>query len=179
MLQALIVANDKQPPSALRDHKSLRASRAQARIEAEVLALYIAGWSEADPDKIADATAAEFVLDDAFVGKFSSHTLPKYFEILRSRFGVTTPTAQKDLAFALRGPMDGPSGEPIRQYWREAPHLGLTGVTWIAVTPRGIVADSVAYDLNMACEILRSGQTSFQMQCENRPIDNYKIAPTN
>jgi hypothetical protein len=178
MLQALIVPS-KQPPVARRDHKSLCGSRAQARIEAEVLALYVAGWSEADPDKIADATAAEFVLDDAFLGRFSSHTLPNYFEILRSRFGATAPTAQKDLAFALRGPMDGPSGEPMRQYWREAPRLGLTGVTWIAVTPRGIVADSVAYDLNMACEILRSSQASFQLRCESKPINSSKIRPTN
>jgi hypothetical protein len=178
MLQALIVPS-KQPPIARREHKSLCASRAQARIEAEVLALYIAGWSEADPDKIVDATAAEFVLDDAFLGRFSSHALPKYFEILRSRFGATAPTAQKDLAFALRGPMDGPSCEPIRQFWREAPHLGLTGVTWIAVTPRGIVADSVAYDLNMACEILRSSRASFQVHCESRPINRSRITPTN
>ena len=159
MLQALIVPS-KQPPTARRDYTSLRASRARGRIEAEILALYIAGWSEADPHKIADATAAEYVLDDAFVGRFSSRSLPKYFEILRSRFGATAPTAQNDLAFALRGPLDGSSAEPIHRYWREAPHLGLTGVTSITVTPRGVVADAVAYDLNMACEILRSGSSS-------------------
>src|SRR5262249_53155266 len=62
MLQALIVPS-KQPPTARRDYTSLRASRARGRIEAEILALYIAGWSEADPHKIADATAAEYVLD--------------------------------------------------------------------------------------------------------------------
>ena len=164
MLQALLVPS-RQPPTARRDHRSLRASRAQSRIEAEALALYIAGWSEADPHKIADATAAEYVLDDAFVGRFSGYALPRYFEILRSRFGATAPTAQKDLAFALRGPMDGPS--PVRQYWREAPRLGLTGVSGIAVTPRGIVADTVAYDLNVACEILRSGKSSFEARCAN------------
>jgi len=162
MLQALMVPS-KRPPTARRDHRSRRASRAQGRIEAEALALYIAGWSEANPRKIADATAAEYVFDDAFVGRFSGYALPKYFEILRSRFGATAPTAQKDLAFALRGPMDGPS--PVRQYWREAPRLGLTGVSCIAVTPRGIVADTVAYDLNMACEILRSGKSSFEVMC--------------
>lgn len=175
MLQALTVPS-KQPPIARRDHN---CSRAQTRIEAEVLALYIAGWSEADPVKIADATAAEFVLDDALVGRFSSDALPRYFEILRSRFGATAPTAQKDLAFQLRGPMDGSSGEPLRQYWREAPRLGLTGVTWIAVTPRGILADSVAYDLNMACEILRSARTSFQLQCKNKPINSCTITSIN
>jgi hypothetical protein len=158
MLQALIVPS--KPRTARRDYTSLRATRARAKIEAEVLALYIAGWSEADPHKIAEATAAEYVLDDAFVGRFSSHSLPKYFEILRSQFGATAPTAQKDLAFALRGPLDGSSAEPIRRYWREVPHLGLTGVTSITVTPRGIAADLVAYDLNMACEILRSGSSS-------------------
>jgi hypothetical protein len=156
MLPALIIPG--KQPTPRHEHKSLRAPRTEGIIEAELLALYIAGWSEADPDKIADATAAEYVLNDAFVGRFSSYTLPKYFEILCSRFGVTAPTAQKDLAFALRGPMDGPSGELVRQYSREAPRLGLTGVTWIVVTPRGILADSVAYDLNMACEMLRSGQ---------------------
>jgi hypothetical protein len=164
MLQSLIVPS-RQPPTARRYYTYLRPSGTQGRIEAEVLALYIAGWSEADPYKIADATASEYVLEDAMVGRFSSHMLGKYFEILRSRFGTTAPTAQKDVAFELRGPMDGPSGAPSRQYWREAPRLGLTGVTGITVTPRGVAADSVAYDLNMACEILRSGQSSFEIQC--------------
>jgi hypothetical protein len=161
MFQSLIVPS-RQPPATRRHYTYLRPSGTQSKIEAEVLALYIAGWSEADPHKIADATASsEYVLEDALVGKFSSHTLAKYFEILRSRFGTTAPTTQKDLAFELRGPMDGPSDEPIRQYWREAPRLGLTGVTWITVTPRGVAAESVAYDLNLACEIVRSGQSSF------------------
>jgi hypothetical protein len=164
MLQSLVVSS-RQPPVARRHDTYRRPSGTQGRIEAEALALYIAGWAEADPHKIADATASEYVLEDAMVGRFSSHTLAKYFEALRSRFGTTAPTAQKELAFELRGPIDGPSGEPIRQYWREAPRLGLTGVTWITVTPRGVAADSVAYDLNLACEIIRSGQSSFEMQC--------------
>jgi hypothetical protein len=40
-------------------------------------------------------------------------------------------------------------------YWREAPHLGLTGHSEIVVTHRGIVSEAVAYDLNIACEMLR------------------------
>jgi hypothetical protein len=155
MLQALIVPRGHASTARL-DHERARASRAQGKIEAEILALYIAGWLEADPLKIANATVAEYVLDDTFVGSFSGHTLPQYFEILRSRFGVTAPTAHKDLAFTLRGPMAGPNCGPIRQYWREAPLLGLTGVTRIAVTPNGVAAEMVTYELNMACEILRT-----------------------
>lgn len=153
--QAPIVPH-KRVPTPRSDHVFTRASRTLGRIEAELLTLYITGWSEADPSKIADATAAGYVLDDAFVGRFSSHDLPQYFEILCSRFGATAPTAQKDLVFTLFGPMDGPSGEPIRQYWREAPRLGLTGVTRITVTPKGIAADRIAYDINMALAILQT-----------------------
>ena len=47
------------------------------------------------------------------------------------------------------------TGHCWREFWREAPALGLTGVARIAVTPKGIVADAVAYDLNMATEVLR------------------------
>jgi hypothetical protein len=44
----------------------------------------------------------------------------------------------QDLAFTLRGPMLGPCDAARRQYWREAPLLGLTGHSEIALTERGI-----------------------------------------
>ena len=38
---------------------------------------------------------------------------------------------------------------------REAPRLGLTGITFITLGARGVLAEKVAYDLNLASEILR------------------------
>ena len=40
------------------------------------------------------------------------------------------------------------------QFWREAPRIGLTGVAEIEIGERGVVAERVAYDLNLASEIL-------------------------
>jgi len=41
------------------------------------------------------------------------------------------------------------------QFWREAPRIGLTGIARIEVGERGVSADCVAYDLNMASDLLR------------------------
>ena len=38
---------------------------------------------------------------------------------------------------------------------RQAPGLGLTGTSEIILGPHGIVAERVAYDLNLACGQLR------------------------
>jgi hypothetical protein len=38
---------------------------------------------------------------------------------------------------------------------REAPRLGLTGITFITIGDRGIIAERVAYDLNLAMDVLR------------------------
>jgi len=115
------------------------------------LALYIAGWSEVDQAKIADATSEGYEFHDPLVGRFSKRTLPQYFALLRSRFAAAGLVRTGDLAFTLRGPMQSVPGE----YWREAPFLGLSGVARITVTPQGVAAETVAYDLNMACETLR------------------------
>ena len=40
------------------------------------------------------------------------------------------------------------------QYWREAPQIGLTGVTEIEIGERGVAAERVAYDLNLASDVL-------------------------
>ena len=37
---------------------------------------------------------------------------------------------------------------------------GLTGVTRIVLSEQGVVAESVAYDLNMACAVLRDAPSS-------------------
>ena len=43
------------------------------------------------------------------------------------------------------------------QFWREAPRIGLTGVAEIEIGERGITAERVAYDLNLAFDILCRG----------------------
>jgi hypothetical protein len=166
MLQALDIHTPEFPLSTLRRTPLAARSRTRTwrqathgRTEAELLALYIAGWSEADPRKIADAAAVDYAFEDPLIGRFCRHSLAEYLEIVRGRFSISGATARKDLAFILRGPTEGVAGKRTgncwREFWREAPALGLTGVARIAVTPKGIVGDAVAYDLNMATETLR------------------------
>jgi signal transduction histidine kinase len=64
------------------------------------------------------------------------------------------------MAFFLRGPMDARSNE--LQFWREAPRIGLTGIARIEVGERGVSAECVAYDLNVASDLLRNGSTNPQ-----------------
>lgn len=167
MLQALMVPHPQdfplpalgRAPLAARTRTRAWRHGAKGRSEAQLLALYIAGWAEADPRKIAEAAAADYAFEDALVGRFCRHSLAEYFDILRTRFAVSGPIARKHLAFTLRGPMESPTARRVghcwREFWREAPGLGLTGVARIAVTPRGIVADAASYDLNLATDTLR------------------------
>jgi hypothetical protein len=75
---------------------------------------------------------------------------------LQSRFAVAgVAGARRDLGFSLRGPMTGAAHANGRQYWREAPLLGLTGLAKITVRCGRVLAEEVAYDLNLACETLR------------------------
>src|SRR5262245_57942794 len=113
MLQALnIRAQEIQLPTprtplAARSRTRSWRPATRGRTEAELLALYIAGWSETDPRKIADAAAVDYAFEDALVGRFCRHSLAEYLEIVRGRFAISGPTARKDLAFTLRGPMTG------------------------------------------------------------------------
>jgi hypothetical protein len=131
-----------------------------------MLARYLEGWAEVDPAKIADATAENYDFYDPLVGCYSRRTLPQYFALLRSRFAAAGVARVQDLAFTLRGPMSGRFNAARRQYWREASQLGLTGISEISVTHRGVAAEAVAYDLNLATDTLqgyptqRPGQTS-------------------
>jgi hypothetical protein len=161
MLQALDIRTQEFPLPTL--HRTDLAARSrtrtwrqvtQGKTEGELLALYIAGWSEADPLKIADAAAADYAFEDPLVGRFCRHSLAEYLEIVRGRFGISGATARKDIGFKLNGPCER-TGHCWREFYREAPALGLTGITRIAMTSKGIVADAVAYDLNMATEVLR------------------------
>ena len=120
-----------------------------------MLVRYLEGWAEADPAKIADATAENYEFYDPLVGCYSRRTLPQYFALLRSRFAAAGVARVQDLAFTLRGPMSGPFNAARRQYWRESFHLGLTGISEILVTHRGVAAEAVAYDLNLATDTLQ------------------------
>ena len=117
---------------------------------------YLEGWAEANPAKIFAATAHGYRFDDPLVGAFSRWSFPVYFEHLRGRFARAGAVAAGDFAFAIHGPMDGPRRRGRLKFFREAPRLGLTGVTVITVGERGIVAESVAYDLNLAADVLRN-----------------------
>jgi hypothetical protein len=123
--------------------------------EGSIRAIYLRGWSEADPTKIFSATADGYEFYDPYVGRFSRHTLTQYFAVLRARLSVGRVLRCPELAFNLRGPMQSRASEASEQYWREAPMLGLTGTSSIAVTHTGVVSETVAYDLNIACDWLR------------------------
>jgi hypothetical protein len=115
---------------------------------------YLKGWAEANPDKILAATAHEFRFDDPLVGLFSRWSFTAYFDSLRSRFARAGPIAARDLAFFIRGPMDGSPRLGQLTFFREAPRLGLTGITLITIGERGVTAEAVAYDLNPALDVL-------------------------
>ena len=117
------------------------------------LVRYITGWAQADPTMIAGAAIDEYQFHDPLVGMFTGQRLSRYFEFLHAQFdcdGVRTQAA-----FYLRGPMDG-CAQGEFTFFREAPQLGLIGIARILVGPRGVMSETVAYDLNMATEMLRS-----------------------
>ena len=51
------------------------------------------------------------------------------------------------------GPMDGPLSRGRLKFFREAPRLGLTGISFITIGEHGVIAESVAYDLNLALAV--------------------------
>ena len=97
--------------------------------------------------KISLVTAIALIL--AGVG-----VLHKYVDLLRDRISYTGTISRRELAFFLQGPMKPRSHKEI-QFWREAPRIGLTGVAEIEIGDRGIAAERVAYDLNLASDISR------------------------
>jgi hypothetical protein len=117
---------------------------------------YLEGWAEANPAKIFAATAHGYRFDDPLVGGFSRWSFPVYFEHLRGRFARAGANTEKDFVFVIHGPMDGPRRRGRLKFFREAPRLGLSGITFITVHDRGVVAESVAYDLNLASDALRN-----------------------
>lgn len=119
------------------------------------LECYLEGWAEANLVKIITATAPGYSFCDPLIGDFSCWTLHDYFDALRKRLSVSGEIQKTDLAFSLQGPIDR-SPDGVIRFWREAPRIGLTGISEIHVSERGVVAERVAYDLNLASDLLRS-----------------------
>ena len=117
-----------------------------------LLDCYLEGWAEANLVKILAATSPDYRFHDPFVGSFSRWSLHEYFDRVQRRLARSGAVGPQDLAFFLRGPMDASSNE--LQFWREAPRIGLTGVAWIEIGRLGVSAEHVAYDLNVASDLL-------------------------
>ena len=116
------------------------------------LVRYITGWSQANPAMIAGAVIDGYRFHDPLVGEFTGQRLSHYFEFLHAQLECDGVRAQP--AVYLHGPMDG-CAQGEFTFFREAPQLGLTGIASITVGPRGVKTETVAYDLNMATEMLR------------------------
>ena len=114
---------------------------------------YIGGWAETDLEKILKATAPSYRFTDPFVGSFDARSLHKYFDLVQDRLSCTGAISRRELAFFLQGPMNLRSPQEL-QFWREAPRIGLTGVAEIEIGEQGVVAERVAYDLNLASDML-------------------------
>jgi hypothetical protein len=122
-----------------------------------MLKCYLEGWAEANSAKILAATAPGYHFRDPFVGSFFRPTLHEYFDLLQDRLSRAGVMRLADVAFFLNGPMGRPSEGGGLQFWREAPRIGLTGVTEIEVREQGVIAERVVYDLNLASDTLRRG----------------------
>ena len=127
--------------------------RDQNANRASPLDRYIEGWAQTDLEKILGATAPNYRFTDPFVGSFDRRSLHKYFDLLQDRLSCTGVIRRRELGFSLQGPM-GPRLHKELQFWREAPRIGLTGVAQIEIGERGVEAERVAYDLNLASDIL-------------------------
>jgi hypothetical protein len=131
-----------------------------------LLDCYLKGWAEPNLAKILAATTRDYRFHDPFVGSFSRWSLQEYFERVENALSRLGEIGLEDMAFFLSGPMNARSNE--LQFWREAPRIGLTGIAWIEVGERGVSAECVAYDLNMASDLLRSGSTTCRSTCSQK-----------
>jgi hypothetical protein len=135
--------------------QSLERARDRKASRPSLFDRYIEGWAEADVGKILDGTAPSYRFTDPFVGSFSGRSLYDYFDVLQDRLSRAGAISRPDLAFFLCGPMERRSHLTGLQFWREAPRLGLTGVSEIEIGRLGMISERVAYDLNLASDMLR------------------------
>jgi hypothetical protein len=142
------------PRMAKLQHRERKAGRTSP------LDRYLEGWAKLDLEEIVDATAACYCFRDPFVGIFSRWSLHEYFGVLMHRCSRAGAVNLCDIAFELHGPMERPSHLGGIWFWREAPRIGLTGITQIEVGEHGVIGESVAYESNLACDMLRPGPRS-------------------
>ncbi len=121
---------------------------------------YLEGWAKADLVKILAATAPGYAFCDPLIGSFSRRSLHDYFGLLQDRLCRAGVIKRLDIAFFLSGPMLAASRQGELQFWREAPRIGLTGTSMIEVSQEGVLTESVAYDLNLASDLLRCSSRS-------------------
>lgn len=133
---------------------STSRTQEQAASGNALLDCYLEGWAEANPLKIMLVTDPGYQFKDPLVGLFCRTSLPRYFHLLRTKFADAGVTRQRDVGFVLRGISNSPSSEGASQFYREAPELGLTGVATITIGRRGLIAERVAYDSNLALHVL-------------------------
>ena len=142
-------------PRTLRERLLVARAREENRTGNALFSRYLEGWAEANPAKILDAVTANYRFQDPLVGTFTTRSLSQYFDILQARCARAGTIMPQDCAFFLRGPMDEPLPWGELQFWREAPRIGLTGIVRIKFTAAGVTAENVAYDLNVASDLLR------------------------
>jgi hypothetical protein len=130
-------------------------AREQKASRTSPLDRYLEGWAKLNLEEIVDATAAGYCFCDPLVGTFSRWSLPEYFDVLMYGCSRAGAVKRRDVAFELHGPMEGLSHLGGVWFWREAPRIGLTGVTQIKVGEQGVIGESVAYEGNLASDTLR------------------------
>jgi len=130
-------------------------AREQKVSQTSPLDRYLEGWARLNLEEIVDATAAGYCFRDPLVGTFSRWSLPEYFDVLMRGCSRAGAVRRRDVAFELHGPMEGLSHLGGIWFWREAPRIGLAGVTQIKVGAQGVIGESVAYEGNLASEMLR------------------------
>lgn len=136
----------------------LRLDRPTSRRPIETLGLshYVRGWAEADVSMIGASVALNYRFYDPAVGEFSLRTLRSYFPMLQERLSRLGAVVRSDVAFVLHGPVDRSERAGQLQFWREAPRIGLTGISIIEIGAHGVVAEAVAYDPSLALDVLRT-----------------------
>ena len=150
------VVNARQAIPALGQTRVAKLQQAREKKESRPpLERYLEGWAKIDLEQILDATAAGYRFHDALVGTFSRWSLHEYFDILLERCSRSGAVKRRDIAFELHGPMQGPLHPGGIWFWREAPRVGLAGITQIEVGEQGIIGESVAYEANLASDMLR------------------------
>jgi hypothetical protein len=132
----------------------------EADERSDLLDRYLEGWAENNLSKLSSAMDPGYCFDDPHVGQFSRWSISLYIERIRTRFASVGGCTARDLGFFLHGSTDRPRSCGQFTFFREAPRLGLTGVTTITLGEHGVVAELVAYDLNPALDVLRGRPTA-------------------